>query len=84
MKSKCVWALEDLIDNTDAKYIMMSYNDEGIIPQDQILKILGKKGKPKIYKQDYRRFRTESDNDNRHYKRPDDRVVECVYFVAAE
>lgn len=84
MKSKCTQAFEDLIDKAKARYILMSYNDEGIIPQKQILRILGKKGTPKVYKRDYRRFRTESDNENRHYKRPDDKVIEYVYFVKKE
>ncbi len=80
-KSNCQKAFFDLIENADAKYILMSYNNEGIIPDEYIRETLSKKGKVKIYKQDYKRFRTERDHEKRHYKVPDDKVTESIYFV---
>jgi len=80
-RTKCKEVFADLIDKAKADYILMSYNNEGIIPHDFILETLGKKGKVKVYTKDYRRFRTERDNDHRHYKVPDDRVKELIYFV---
>lgn len=80
-RTKCKYAFADLINKARADYILMSYNNEGIIPKDFILDTLGKKGKVKIYKKDYRRFRTERDHENRHYKVLDDRVQEMIYFV---
>lgn len=80
-KEKSQEVFSDLINKAKADYILMSYNNEGIIPKDFILDTLGKKGKVKIYKKDYRRFRTERDHENRHYKVSDDRVQEIVYFV---
>ena len=38
---------EDLIQNTKSKFIMISYNSKGIIPLDEMDKILQKKGKVK-------------------------------------
>ena len=38
---------EDLIDNTDSKYILISYNDKGIIPVKNMEKILKNKGELK-------------------------------------
>jgi len=80
-KEKSKEAFSDLIKKARTDYILMSYNNEGIIPQKFILNVLSKKGKVKIYKKDYRRFRTEKDHENRHYKVPDDRVEEIIYFV---
>ena len=80
-RTKCKDVFVDLIDKAKANYILMSYNNEGIIPHEFILETLSKKGNVKVYTKDYRRFRTERDHENRHYKVPDDRVQELIYFV---
>ncbi len=80
-KSACKKVFSDLIDNANVKYILMSYNNEGIIPHEFIQETLGRRGKVKIYKQNYRRFRTERDHERRHYKVPDDKVTEIIYSV---
>ena len=80
-KIKCQEVFVDLIDKAKADYILMSYNNEGIIPHEFILNILGKKGNVRVYTKDYRRFRTERDHENRHYKVSDDKVKELIYFV---
>jgi len=83
-KTECNKAFVDLIENSNTNYILMSYNNEGIIPHEFILETLSKKGAVKVYKQSYRRFRTERDHDKRHYKVPDDKVSEIIYFVRIE
>ena len=80
-RTKCKDVFADLINEAKADYILMSYNNEGIIPHEFILDTLSKKGNVKVYTKDYRRFRTERDNENRHYKVPDDRIQEIIYFV---
>ena len=80
-RSKCKKVFADLINKAKADYILMSYNNEGIIPHEFILDTLSKKGKVKVYTKDYRRFRTERDHENRHYKVPDGKVKELIYFV---
>jgi len=80
-RTKCKEVFTDLIEKAKANYILMSYNNEGIIPREFILNTLGKGGKVKVYTKNYRRFRTERDHENRHYKVPDDRVKELIYFV---
>ncbi|MDD5638577.1 MAG: DNA adenine methylase [Candidatus Pacebacteria bacterium] len=80
-RTKCKDVLVDLINKAKTDYILMSYNNEGIIPHKFILNILRKKGEVMVYTKDYRRFRTERDNKNRHYKVPDDKVKEIIYFV---
>jgi len=82
-RTKCEAAFADLINKARADYILMSYNNEGIIPHKFISDVLGKKGAVKVHTKDYRRFRTERDHKNRHYKVPDDKVQELIYFVKA-
>lgn len=80
-KAACNRAFADFIGHADVKYILMSYNSEGIIPDEFIRETLGKRGKIKVYNQIYRRFRTEKDHEKRHYKVADDKVTELIYFV---
>lgn len=80
-KIKATKALKDLISRAQFKYIVLSYNNEGIIPRDDILDILSSVGKVEEYIENYRRFRTEKDNDKRHYKDCGDTVQEHLYIV---
>jgi len=57
---KCIEVFEDLINNADCKYILFSYNTEGIIPTDEIMRILENKGVVQEYEQDYLRFKSNS------------------------
>lgn len=80
-KSKAAKALNELIQYAKVKYILLSYNNEGLIPRDTILKILTQRGTVQEFRQDYRRFRTEQDHEKRHYKSCDDQVVEHLYVL---
>lgn len=84
LKREATKVFEDLIVNAKTKYIALSYNNEGIIPREELIKILEKKGKLIEYRTDYRRFRTESDNEHRQYKKCNDKVVEHLYIVICE
>ncbi|HNV63277.1 MAG TPA: DNA adenine methylase [Candidatus Cloacimonas acidaminovorans] len=44
---------EDLIGNTNAKTIIMSYNNHGILKPNEILEVLNGYGKTKLYSKDY-------------------------------
>ena len=80
-KGHACTALRDLVEHADVRYIVMSYNNEGIISRDSILDILASFGNVQEFCQNYRRFRTESNNEHRHYKDCDDKVVEHLYIV---
>lgn len=80
-KNKALTSLSELVRLSKSKYIVVSYSDEGIIPKNEIIKILEKKGNTSIYSLDYRRFRTECDNQNRHYKKCNDRVMENLFIL---
>ena len=62
---KATVAFENLIDSIHAKYILLSYNDmankgndrsNAKISDDDIMRILSKKGKVKIFSEDYKAF----------------------------
>jgi len=50
-------AMDELIKNTPAKYILISYNDEGIIPIDKFEKIVNKYGEWELLEQEYNTYR---------------------------
>ncbi|MBR7182433.1 MAG: DNA adenine methylase [Alistipes sp.] len=74
-------ALKELVANAKATYIVLSYNDEGIISREEIYQILSTRGQVHEHIKNYRRFRTEKDHEKRHYKACNDRVLERLYIV---
>ncbi|MDA3046546.1 DNA adenine methylase [Campylobacter sp. VBCF_06 NA8] len=83
-KSNAALAFYDLIDNISAKYIILSYNNEGIINRDDIISILKNSGNLVEFTTEYRRFRTEKDNEKRHYKQCGDKTLEHLYIVTTK
>ncbi|MBQ7924185.1 MAG: DNA adenine methylase [Clostridia bacterium] len=81
LKGEALGAFSELIDCAETKYIIISYNNEGIIPREKLIKILEKRGEVKEYTTNYRRFRTERDHEHRKYKNCNDKVVEHLYIV---
>lgn len=75
-KSKCGEVFEDLINNAKCDVILFSYNTEGIIPYNKIVKILSSKGKVNIYTQSYRRFKSNSNGE-----KPKTKLKELLFFV---
>lgn len=57
VKNKAQETLSDLVNKSNAKYIMLSYNNEGIIPLDKIKKILSARGKVKEFNKEHIRYR---------------------------
>lgn len=80
-KSRAMPALKQLVDQANFDVIALSYNNEGIIPHDEIRSVMSSFGKLVVYETDYRRFRTESDNERRRYKDVGDQTREFL-FVA--
>lgn len=50
-------ALKDLLASVDARYIVLSYNTEGIIPFEELYEILSSEGKTELYVRDYTKYR---------------------------
>lgn len=77
-KHKAFSALQDLVSNIKAKYIILSYNDEGIIPHNQLVSILGTRGKVTEFRKKHKRYRAIN-QDGSHT-----RTTEILYLVEIE
>jgi adenine-specific DNA-methyltransferase len=73
-------ALRQLVSAAKSRWILMSYNSEGIMPHESIVEILSQRGKVAVYACEYRRFRSDADGDNRRYK-TGGKVNEMLYWV---
>ena len=76
LKNKAAIELEDLIKNAKFKYILLSYNDEGIIPMEEIETIMKKYGNYKRYEKRHKRFK--SDNDREYKKNYTIEYIHCL------
>jgi adenine-specific DNA-methyltransferase len=84
-RNGCVEALQKLVSSVESRFILMSYNSEGIIPENDVRRIFSERGIPSsfhIYQREYQRYRSDADHDDRTYKA--DLVQEKIYFVRAK
>ncbi len=80
---RCEDAFEALIATAPWRHVVMSYNDEGIIPEATITRVLkhfGLRQTYRRYSRSYKRYRSDSDSEDRKYK--GDRVSEYLYCVS--
>jgi adenine-specific DNA-methyltransferase len=78
MRSDCVGALDDLLTRATAKHVVLSYNNEGLIPESEIERLFKHHGRRSTYRRverDYARYRA----DQRAYAA--DRTTEYLYYV---
>lgn len=78
-KGKVESIFEDLIKNADFKYILLSYNNEGLMSHETIEKIMSKYGDYKVITKDYARFKADKEHDKRKYKA--NSVVEYIHIL---
>ncbi|MBW1649740.1 MAG: DNA adenine methylase [Deltaproteobacteria bacterium] len=57
---------EELIKNADFKYIFLSYNNEGLMPPEDIKNIMSKYGKLDFASKSYQRFKADKDENRSH------------------
>ena len=75
-KNKVADAFEHLIKYAKTKFILLSYNDEGLMSKDEIVDILLTRGNVQIFNKPYRRYRSINQDE---YDRKT--VFETLYFV---
>lgn len=63
-RSTAYKVFNDLISNAKARYILVSYNSEGILTEDQIKRILSKKGEVEVNRYDHKRYRSINQNES--------------------
>lgn len=77
LKTKVLGEFEKLVSRAKFKYIILSYNSEGLMKKEQIEEIMKKHGKPETFKLveiPYRRFRSRSANAKHG-------VTEYLFFI---
>jgi adenine-specific DNA-methyltransferase len=67
-KEKALLDLELILKSKSYKYVLLSYNNEGIMPQERIVKIMKKYGKLKIEEYDYLRFKSNNNGKSKTKK----------------
>ncbi len=74
-------AFKDLILRANAKYIFLSYNNEGLMTLDDIKEIMSLKGKYGNFTKDHNRFKADK-TENRKYKAT--RTKEYLHYVICD
>ncbi len=81
-RATCEAALGGLLRGLDARHILLSYNDEGLLSLEQIESALREAGDPDTYRcfqQEYQRYRSDGDHAGRRYTR--NSVHERLHYV---
>lgn len=82
LKKHAAPAFRQLIQQANFRHILVSYNNEGLISEDELKEILKEKangGRVDFRKIPYRRFRADSDSPSRNYK--GDCVEEFLFYA---
>ena len=80
--SRCESALRELLAASDARHVLLSYNDEGLMTNEVISDAFREAGEPDSYRRfrrGYRRYRSDADGPDRNYS--GDRVGEWLHYV---
>ncbi|WP_419162915.1 DNA adenine methylase [Candidatus Palauibacter sp.] len=81
-RAGCGPALEQLLEAVDATHVLLSYNNEGIIPEREIDRCFRHYGVASTYRRvgkEYKRYRADRDSEARQYS--GDHVTEYLYYV---
>lgn len=81
-RAGCVAALANLLAETSADHVVMSYNSEGIIPESEITRLFRAHGRPGSYRRvtcTYQRYRSDRPSAKRRYT--SDSVHEHLYCM---
>ena len=71
-------AFLDLIKNCNAKYIFLSYNNEGLLSLEEIKEIMSTRGEYGLFQRDYQRFKADKTKNRKHKA---DKTIEYLHYV---
>lgn len=66
-KNKVKRSFEKLIGDANFRYIFLSYNNEGLMPAEEIRKIMEKFGCYDLVAKDYKRFKADNNENRNHF-----------------
>lgn len=81
-KGKVAEEFEELVKNAKFKYILLSYNNEGLMSLEQIKKIMEKYGEYSVIQRGYQRYKSDMESEDRKYKAKS--VVEYIHILKKE
>lgn len=67
-KNNALKALDEIAKTAKYKYLILSYNSEGIMPEESIMNTLKKYGEVVLQNGDYLRFKSNNNGDSKHKK----------------
>ncbi|MGI9558130.1 MAG: DNA adenine methylase [Thermodesulfobacteriota bacterium] len=68
-------SLKQIIEENKFKHLLLSYNDDGIIPEDRIVELFHKKGKSEVAERRYQRYKSNSNGTQKNG------VKEKLYYL---
>ncbi len=77
-KNEVHLSFEELIKNAKFKYIFLSYNNEGLMSEEDIKNIMSKYGKYNLVQKEYQRFKADK-TENRNHKA--DKTYEYLHIL---
>jgi len=77
-KQEVLKSFHDLVQNIDAKYIFLSYNDEWLMTLEEIKEIMSQRWEYWVLTQEYRRFKADKTENRNHVK---DKTIEYLHYV---
>lgn len=80
-KTEVKQAFSELIGKLDAKYIFLSYNDEGLMSLSEIKEIMSTRGEYGVFEQKYQRFKADKTENRNHTQ---DSVIEYLHYVKVQ
>ncbi len=75
-RSTCFERLRELVESVDAPFVLVSFNDEGFIPPDDLRRMLGQAGKVRTVEIPYNAFR-----GSRNFRNRSIHVTEHLFLV---
>lgn len=79
-KRQALATLHSIVKRTPARAIFLSYNSEGLMPANEIIRVMQEFGEVALQQQPYRRFRADIDSEQRKYKT--DGVQEYLFCLS--
>jgi adenine-specific DNA-methyltransferase len=76
-KSRIKEVFQELLEKIQDEYIVLSYNNEGLLTEDELRELLRKKGLVTLYKIKYNKFKAQKNVDGDH-------VYEYLWVVHTE
>lgn len=68
-------ALKEILKKKNFRHLILSYNSEGIMPENEILELFNKYGKTEMVEQTYQRYKSNSRGEQK------DKVKEKLYYL---